>query len=162
MLSDGRTLAYTDLGASNGPVVMYFHGAPGSRLDLPFFEDDLASRGVRVICADRPGYGRSSPQPDRRREHWPTDVTALADSVGLGSFAVLGLSTGGAYAVTCAAMLPDRVATAGVVEGETDFAWAGAWDGYPEYEGTLMRIGEEERGAAWCETRYGPGGGRLL
>jgi pimeloyl-ACP methyl ester carboxylesterase len=157
-LPDGRTLAYTDLGATDGPVVMYFHGAPSSRLDLVHFEDDLAGRGVRVVSADRPGFGGSSPQPGRRREDWPTDVAALADHVGIERFAVLGLSSGGPYAVICVALLPDRVAAAAVVEGETDFAWAGAWEGYAEDEGTLMRIGDEQQGTAWCEARYGSDG----
>jgi pimeloyl-ACP methyl ester carboxylesterase len=158
VLPDGRTLAYTDLGASSGSVVMYFHGAPSSRLDLAYFEDDLAARGVRVISPERPGFGRSSPQPGRRREDWPMDVVALADHVGVQRFAVLGLSSGGHYAVTCAALLPDRVTAAAIVEGETDFAWTGAWDGYAEYEATLMRTGDENRGTAWCEAHYGSDG----
>lgn len=60
-LSDGRVLAYTDLGMSAGPVVMYFHGAPGSRLDLTIFTDTFAARGVRVISTDRPGCLQLSP-----------------------------------------------------------------------------------------------------
>lgn len=158
LLDDGRTLAYTDLGASTGSVVLYFHGAPGSRLEPAYFEDDLAARGVRVVAAERPGFGRSSPQPGRRREDWPMDVAALADHIGVQRFAVLGLSSGGPYAVTCAALLADRVTAAAVVEGETDFAWAGAWDDYAEYEAALMRIGDEERGMAWCEAHYGSDG----
>jgi pimeloyl-ACP methyl ester carboxylesterase len=67
-LADGRRLAYTDLGAPSGPLVMYFHGAPSSRLDLVVFHDALAALDVRVVSADRPGYGRSSPQPGRGRE----------------------------------------------------------------------------------------------
>lgn len=157
-LPDGRTLAYTDLGASDDAVVMYFHGAPSSRLDLAYFEDDLTARGVRVISADRPGFGRSSPRPGRAREDWPTDVAALADHIEVDRFAVMGLSSGGPYAVACAALLADRVVAAAVVEGETDFAWAQAWDDYSEYEATLMRIGDEAQGAAWCEDRYGSDG----
>jgi pimeloyl-ACP methyl ester carboxylesterase len=158
VLPDGRTLAYTDLGASDGAVVVYFHGAPSSRLDLAYFEDDLTARGVRVISADRPGFGRSSPQPGRAREDWPTDVAALADHIGVDRFAVMGLSSGGPYAAACATLLPERVVAAAIVEGETDFAWAGAWDDYSEYEATLMRIGDEAQGTAWCEDRYGSDG----
>jgi pimeloyl-ACP methyl ester carboxylesterase len=161
-LSDGRTLAYTELGALSGPVVMYFHGAPGSRLELTFFENDLAARGVRVVASERPGYGASSPQHGRRREDWPSDVAALADHLGVERFTVLGLSSGGPYAVTCAAVLPERVAAAGTVGGVTDFGWPGAWDGYPEGEGTVMRIGDETEATAWCEARYGPDGSRFM
>jgi pimeloyl-ACP methyl ester carboxylesterase len=62
--SDGRSLANTDLGASSSPLVMSFYGAPTSRLDLVPFEGALTALDVRVVSADRPGYGGSSPRPD--------------------------------------------------------------------------------------------------
>jgi pimeloyl-ACP methyl ester carboxylesterase len=156
-LPDGRALMYSELGMPGGPVVMYFHGAPGSRLDLVVFADAFAALGVRVISPDRPGFGGSSPQPERRREDWPADVAALADDLAVDRFAVMGASSGGPYALACAAMLPTRVTSVGVVCGEGDFGWPDAWNGYPDDdEAALMRIGDEERAAAWCETRYGP------
>ncbi|HEY6778657.1 MAG TPA: alpha/beta hydrolase [Thermoleophilaceae bacterium] len=161
-LPDGRLLAYTDLGASGGPVVIYFHGAPSTRLDLTSFEEAFAECGVRAVSPDRPGYGGSSPQRGRRLHDWPSDVAALADHLDVERFAVLGLSSGGPYAVACAALLPDRVASAGSVAGETDFGWPGAWDGYPENEGELMRIGDEAGAVAWCEARYGPDGSGFM
>jgi pimeloyl-ACP methyl ester carboxylesterase len=161
-LSDGRLLAYTDLGAPEGEVVMYFHGAPSTRLDPSIFEDAFAERGVRMISPDRPGYGRSSPQPGRRWEDWPPDVVALADELGVERFAVLGLSSGAPYAVACAALLPDRVAGAGIVAGASDFGWPGAWDGYLESEAELMRIGDEAEAVTWCEGRYRPDGSGFL
>ena len=102
-LADGRLLAYTDIGAPGGPVVMYFHGAPSSRLDTTVFEDAFAALDVRMVSADRPGYGGSSPQPGRHREDWPSDVAALADRLGVERFAVMGVSSGGPYAVACSA-----------------------------------------------------------
>jgi pimeloyl-ACP methyl ester carboxylesterase len=161
-LSDGRLLAYTDLGVPRSPVVMYFHGAPTTRLDLTIFEDAFAERGVRVVSADRPGYGGSSPQPGRRLEDWPSDVAALAGHLGVERFAVTALSSGGPYAVACAALLPERVASAGIVAGVTDFGWPGAWGGYSQDEVTLMRIGDEARAVAWCEARYGADGSGLM
>lgn len=56
-LPDGRTLAYTEVGAPDGTVTFSFHGAPGSRLELVELEGAFAAAGVRVIAADRPGYG---------------------------------------------------------------------------------------------------------
>ena len=109
ILVDGRTLVYTGLGEPVGPVVMYFHGAPASGLDLVWYDDQFVRAGIRVVSADRPGYGRSSPQPGRMRE-WPVDVAALAGHLGVGQFVVIGLSAGGLYAVACAALLPGRVA----------------------------------------------------
>jgi pimeloyl-ACP methyl ester carboxylesterase len=155
-LPDGRALAYTDLGRRSAPVVMYCHGAPGSRLDLETFGDAFAAENVRVVSADRPGYRRSSAQPGRRREDWPRDIATLADHLDVERFAVMGASSGGPYALACAALLPDRVAGAGVVCGVTDFGWPGAWDDLPEDDETiLMRIGDEAEAHAWCEERYG-------
>jgi len=70
-----------------------------------------------MIAADRPGYGLSDFQPGRRIGDWPSDVEALADSLGLGRFGVLGISGGGPYAAACAASLPARVTAAGIVGG---------------------------------------------
>jgi pimeloyl-ACP methyl ester carboxylesterase len=94
---DGRTLGYTDLGLPGGPLVIYFHGAPSSRLDLVAFDDEtpLEHRGVRVVSPDRPGYGTSSPQVGRQREDCPADVAALAKFLGRDRFAVCGISWGG-------------------------------------------------------------------
>jgi pimeloyl-ACP methyl ester carboxylesterase len=161
-LADGRTLAYTDIGAADAPVVVYCHGAPTSRLDLVGLEDALATLGVRVIAPDRPGYGGSSPQPGRTLAGWPGDVAELADHLGVERFAVIGYSSGGPYAVVCAALLGDRVAASGVVAGVTDMAWEPAWDGFDAAEVELMRVGDVEDAVAWCEARYGADGGGYL
>jgi pimeloyl-ACP methyl ester carboxylesterase len=161
-LADGRSIAFTDLGAPDGPVVIYSHAAPSSRLDLVAFGDAFLARGVRVISPDRPGYGRSTPLRERRREDWPADVAALADSLGVTRFAVIGLSSGGPYALACAASLPDRVHGVGVVSGDSDFGWDGAWQGYMEDETTLMRMPGVDEAVAWCRRRYGDDGGRFL
>ena len=157
-LSDGRSLAYTDLGTSDGRAAMYFHGAPTSRLDLVGLDEAFNSLGVRVVSADRPGYGGSSAQPERTLSDWPVDVAELADHLGLDRFAVIGLSSGGPYAAVCAASLPDRVSGAGIVAGVTDMNWPGAWDGYAQSEATVMRLGDESAAIEWCAEHYGADG----
>jgi pimeloyl-ACP methyl ester carboxylesterase len=157
-LSDGRVLAYTDLGASNGPLVVHCHGAPSSRFELTHFDQAFAGLGVRVVTIDRPGYGGSSAQPGRRLENWATDVAAVLDELGVERFGVTGLSTGGAYVVATAALLPDRVVGAGVISGVTDFSWPGAWDGFLDTEAALMRMGDQAQISAWCEAHYGADG----
>jgi pimeloyl-ACP methyl ester carboxylesterase len=68
-----------------------------------------------VVAVDRPGIGGSDPQPDRKVLDWPVDVAALADSLGIERFAVLGFSFGGPYARACAYALPERVTRAGLI-----------------------------------------------
>lgn len=164
VLEDGRTIAYTDVGEPGGFVVMYFHGAPSSRLDLAAvgLEPALIDRGVRVVSADRPGYGGSSPLPGRTMDQWPPDVETLADHLGIGRFAVIGMSSGGPYAVACAALLGSRVVGCGVVAGVTDMGWSPAWDGFIEYESAIMRIVDEREATETCERLYGLDGAGLL
>ena len=161
-LGDGRALAYTDFGEPGWPAVFFFHGAPMSRLHLAYLEAPLRTEHIRVISPDRPAYGGSSPRPGRSMADWPLDVAALADALALDRFIVSGHSSGGPYAVACAALLAERVSGGIVFGGVTDMAWPSAWDGYIESERRLMSLGDEAAAVAWCEQRYGPDGSGFL
>ena len=160
VLADGRTLAYTDVGTNDpgAPVVVYFHGAPTSRLDMVGADADLAAAGVRAISVDRPGYGGSSPNPGRSMADHIPDVTALLDRLAIDRFAVLGVSTGGPYAVAAAALCGGRVTKAAVVAGVSDFAWDGAWDDYEPTEATIMREPDEDAAVRVTEKLIGADG----
>lgn len=106
-LEDERTLAFYEFGDPTGPPVFVFHGGVGSRGFGLLFEAAAIDLGVRVIAPDRPGYGRSDPQPDRSLLHWPDDVSALADALALDAFGMLAVSGGGPWAAACAYALPD-------------------------------------------------------
>ena len=138
-LRDGRALAYTEWGDAHGQPVFYFHGSPLSRLWIP---DEAATRaaGVRLIAADRPGYGGSDPHPGRRLQDWPVDVAELGDALGVDRFAVVGYSAGGPYALACAALLGDRVTRAGLVSTTARFV-------VRERPGAIAELDEEERRA---------------
>jgi len=113
-LSDGRTLAYDDYGDRDGTPVVFCHGFSDSRLIRNPDEKLTASLGVRIIAADQPGVGGSSPQPGRTMADWGPDMEQLADHLGLGRFAVAGHSGGGPHALSIAHHLADRV-TRGVL-----------------------------------------------
>jgi pimeloyl-ACP methyl ester carboxylesterase len=157
-LGDGRTLAYTSIGASDGPVVCYQHGAPGGRLELSELDDAFNAAGIRVVTADRPGYGGSTPLADRTTADWTDDVAALADHVGIERFGVVGLSSGGPYAVACAALLRDRVVGAVVAAGNTDMSWPAARDGYLDSELAIMALDDPDAAVARCVELYGHDG----
>jgi pimeloyl-ACP methyl ester carboxylesterase len=93
---------------------------------------------------------------------WPKDVTALADALEIDRFVVAGHSSGGPYAVECAALLTDRVLAGAVLGGVTDMAWSGAWDAYVEDEIRIMRLPDEASAVAWCEERFGRDGSGFL
>ncbi|MEX5719897.1 alpha/beta fold hydrolase [Geodermatophilus maliterrae] len=130
-LHDGRTVAFAEWGDPDGWPVLGCHGSPSSRLEH-HVDDPAAYRrwGVRLIVVDRPGFGRSDPQPGRRVTDWPADVVQVLDSLGVDRFAVLSLSGGAAYALACAHALPDRVRAVGILGGAPppDVPWP--WPGW--------------------------------
>lgn len=117
-LPDGRALTYAEYGAPRGKPVFYFHGTPGSRLEPALLDnDEFVKAGIRLIACDRPGMGGSDFQPGRGFSHWPADVIALADHLGLGKFGVLGVSGGSGYVAACARLIPERLTSAVIVSG---------------------------------------------
>jgi len=108
-LSDGRVLACLELGDPAGAPVLYFHGYPGSRLEVRLVARPAARLGLRLLAPDRPGFGESSFKAGRTIGSWSSDVTELTNWFGLARFAVIGVSGGGPYALACAACIPERL-----------------------------------------------------
>jgi pimeloyl-ACP methyl ester carboxylesterase len=117
VLPDGRDLGWLELGDPAGAPVFAFHGTPGSRLQFELDEAPIRAAGLRLVAPDRPGYGFSTFQPNRRLTDWPNDVAQLADHLGIDRFAVMGISGGGPHSAVCAALLGGRVTTAAIVSG---------------------------------------------
>ena len=107
--TDGRTLGFADYGPSDGIPVLWFHGGPGSRLEPKATAPAAAALGFRLVGIDRPGYGLSTPRPGRTIASVVPDALAVADTLGIDAFYAVGVSTGGAYALATAAIVPDRV-----------------------------------------------------
>jgi pimeloyl-ACP methyl ester carboxylesterase len=113
--SDGRTLAFVQRGAADGVPVIVCHGTPGSRLtrhhDLEIYE----RHGVKMVAYDRPGYGRSDPNPGRSVADAAADIESIADELGFDRFAVVGGSGGAPHALACGALLGERVLRVGAL-----------------------------------------------
>ncbi len=117
-LPDGRLLTYAEYGTQDGKPVFYFHGQAGSRLEPAMLDgSDLEKAGIRLIAPDRPGMGGSDFQPGRGFSHWPVDIVALADNLGLGKFGIFGVWGGGGYVSACARWIPARLSGAIIVSG---------------------------------------------
>jgi len=82
---------------------------------------DAERLGLRFVGYDRPGYGGSTPSPDRPVASAATYAAAVAGVLGLDRFAVMGHSGGGPHALATAALLPDRVLAAVGVAGLAPF-----------------------------------------
>jgi len=107
---DGRTLHVYDTAGGDGRLAVFWHhGTPNTGTPpAPLF---TASErlGIRWVSWDRPGYGGSTPAPGRTVASAARLAEAVADSLGIGRFAVMGHSGGSPHALACAALLPHRV-----------------------------------------------------
>ena len=106
--ADGRTLTFAEWGDPDGFPVFSLHGTPNSRFARHFDEGVYAEVGARVITYDRPGYGGSDRNPGRRVVDCVGDVAAIADTLAIDRFAVIGASGGGPHALAVAARLAGR------------------------------------------------------
>ena len=109
-LHDGRRIGYAEYGDPDGLPVFALHGTPGSRFMFALTNEAAQERGLRLIAPERPGYGLSEFRHADSLGDIATDVVALADALGIGRCAIIGVSGGGPHAVAAAAALRERVA----------------------------------------------------
>jgi pimeloyl-ACP methyl ester carboxylesterase len=83
-----------------------------------------AAAGLRIVGIDRPGYGLSTPLPERTIADCVPDGLAVADHLGIDRFIAVGVSTGGAYALALAALAPSRVIGVVACCALSDMRWA--------------------------------------
>jgi pimeloyl-ACP methyl ester carboxylesterase len=104
-------------GPPDGVPLVLHHGTPSCGMLYRGWVEACAERGVRLVGFSRPGYGRSDRLEGRTMRDVVPDVEALAAALGFDRFYVLGHSGGGAHALACAAVMPERVLAAATVAG---------------------------------------------
>ncbi|UUZ58599.1 alpha/beta fold hydrolase [Nocardioides sp. B-3] len=115
---DGRQLSFAEYGPPDGQPIVWMHGTPGARRQIPLEARAFAAaQGVRIIGIDRPGIGSSSPYLYDNVPGWTEDLRLLLDALGVDTFRLVGLSGGGPYVLAAGAAMPDRVLAAAVLGG---------------------------------------------
>lgn len=114
-LADGRLLAWREFGTPAGWPLVAVHGSPDSSAVWALLDDAARRAGARVIAPDRPGFGSSTPKPDRSILDWVDDLDEITQHLGLASFRMLAISGGSPYALAVAAAHPDRVTCLGLL-----------------------------------------------
>lgn len=105
----GRAIGYLARGPVDGRTVIYLHGAPGSRREQLVVPEVVLDRlGIRLVSIDRSGYGQTDPV-DGDRVRRVADVLDVCNALGVDSAPVVAVSSGGTYALTLAAVAPERV-----------------------------------------------------
>ncbi len=111
-LPTGVTLNVQSGGPQDAEPILFLHGFPESHRTWRAVAPDLA-RDFRIVAPDQRGFGASD-RPEGvenyRTERIVEDLIALADSLALGRFTLVGHDWGGAVAWLAALRRPDRIA----------------------------------------------------
>jgi pimeloyl-ACP methyl ester carboxylesterase len=107
-LADGRTVSYSQYGASEGPWVVVLDG-PGSRGLARAASPAADELGIRILAPDRPGFGQTTVPEDRGISEWPADLLALLEELHIERAGIVTQSGGTPYGLAAAAAAPDRI-----------------------------------------------------
>lgn len=120
-LPNGRYIHYAEYGVPTGNLVLYFHGTPGSHLEVGLIDEELEDSNIRLISINRPGMGHSTYYGCRRITDWPSDIDGLLAGMGLegAPFGIIALSGGAPYGLAVARAMPERVTHLALVSGHT-------------------------------------------
>lgn len=131
-LPDGRKLSFAEYGDPRGRPVVWMHGTPGGRRQIPQEARVAAAEtGLRLICIDRPGCGRSTRYQYNHIIEFADDLEVVVDLLGIDEFAMVGLSGGGPYVLASAYALSPRVKAAAVLGGVAPSVGPDAAEGGP-------------------------------
>jgi pimeloyl-ACP methyl ester carboxylesterase len=92
-------------GSLAGPILIYFHGAPGAPVEAEVFQACAQAHGVQVVCQDRFAVDEGTTGPDYY-QLLAHDIVALAKE---GRVHVVGFSIGAFVALQVCRLIPDRV-----------------------------------------------------
>lgn len=100
---------YYDTGGEGQPLLMFHQSPQSARMFDPVYAP-LATRGIRAIGVDSPGFGMSDVTPFTPTiEDWARIALPLLDTLGIERADVLGYHTGAMLATEIALQVPDRV-----------------------------------------------------
>jgi pimeloyl-ACP methyl ester carboxylesterase len=112
------TIHASQHGAPGGPLVVGVHGLTGRRQQVARIGSRAADSGLRFMALDLRGRGASERTP-AGTYGWANhalDVVAVADALGAGRFAVVGVSMGGSIAMTTAELVGERLTAVVLVD----------------------------------------------
>ncbi|KAI9076152.1 hypothetical protein K1719_041850 [Acacia pycnantha] len=117
VLPDGRYMAYKERGVTPDRArfsIIAPHSFLSSRLaGIPGVKQSLLEEfGIHLLTYDLPGFGESDPHPNRNLESSATDMSFLADALGVKKFWVVGYSSGSMHAWAALRYIPDRISGA--------------------------------------------------
>jgi pimeloyl-ACP methyl ester carboxylesterase len=125
IVSEGRSVEIHVPSTSSGTPLFFHLGTPFAAIPWSVAADLARRHGLWLIIWSRPGYGTSTRVPGRAVADVAAEADAVLRSLERDRFMALGWSTGGPYALACAALLGDRCAKAAIVSSPAPYDAAG-------------------------------------
>ena len=113
-----RRIGFSEFGNPEGPAIVWLHGTPGARRQIPSEAREYAEiRGFRLIGLDRPGVGSSTAHSYDSIADFAQDFQTVLNTLGIDKFSVIGLSGGGPYSLAVSHVLSDRIVSTAIIGG---------------------------------------------
>jgi pimeloyl-ACP methyl ester carboxylesterase len=132
VVARGLTFSALAAGPLDGRPVLLLHGFPQTSWCWRAQIDALAAAGYRALAFDQRGYSAGARPPavaDYGMDELVADVLAVADSLGLGTFDLVGHDWGAMAAWVTAARHPERLRTLTAVSVPHPLAFGAALTG---------------------------------
>jgi pimeloyl-ACP methyl ester carboxylesterase len=127
---DDRRLSFAEYGTTRGSALIWMHGTPGARRQIPLEARAYAEEhGLRIVGIDRPGIGSSTPHVYPDVLDWTRDLEIVLDTLGIDTLRLIGLSGGAPYVLAAGVAMPDRVHGIGILGGVAPTVGEDAVDG---------------------------------
>lgn len=114
-----RKITYSEYGLPEGDPVVFLHGTPGSHRLGELLAQAARENGIRLLALDRPGYGCSSPWPDRSVLDAAKFITPVLNDADVHTAGIVAFSGGSSYALAMAATQADRIDKVDIIAGAT-------------------------------------------
>ena len=119
--ANGDRVDYFD-GETGSDLLMYHHGTPAAGPLHADVLDPAQANDLRIVELVRPGYGRSTRQPNRTVADVVALADELADQLGFDRYVTMGWSGGGPHALANVSLSPRRCVAAMSLAGVGMFA----------------------------------------
>jgi non-heme chloroperoxidase len=111
---EGRTLHFTDTGEVGWKPILFLGGVgtSGRAPELVAFLDTMRKRlKLRIISVERNGLGDTAFDPKWTFDDYNSEAAQVLDHLGIGKFALVAISGGGAYAGHIVQAMPQRISS---------------------------------------------------
>ncbi|KAH8927916.1 alpha/beta-hydrolase [Atractiella rhizophila] len=105
------TVSLCDLGRKDGHPVLVFLGLGGVRYLVGLYDEMADALGLRLVCVDRWGLGRTTEVDESKRGflEWASVIEEVVDQLDIGRFSILAHSAGAPYALACSLRMDARI-----------------------------------------------------